>query len=152
MINVKIVCVGGLKEKYLKDAIAEYSKRLTPFCKLEIIELQEVNDSNFEKALETEADNIIKAVGKSFVVAMCIEGEQFSSEKFSDFIQKKATDGYSSIAFVIGSSHGLSNRVKNMGAKMSVSKMTFPHQLFRVMLVEQVYRAFQINAGTKYHK
>ncbi|MFI3325501.1 MAG: 23S rRNA (pseudouridine(1915)-N(3))-methyltransferase RlmH [Clostridia bacterium] len=155
MINIKIICVGNLKEKYLKDAIAEYSKRLSTLCNFQIIELSEAfcpSESYIEKALEEEANMIIKSAGKSAVIPLCIEGKQYSSTQFNDLIQDKALAGQSSIAFVIGSSHGLSPKIKAMGKGLSVSKMTFPHQLFRLMLCEQIYRAFQINAGTKYHK
>lgn len=157
MIEVKIVALGNLKEKFLKEAQKEYEKRLSTLCKLKIIELSEVkldanSDALIQKALLKEAELIKKAVGDSFVIQMCIEGDKISSEKFSKFISNKALTGVSSIAFVIGSSHGLHDSIKDMGKGISVSDMTFPHQLFRVMLLEQIYRAFQISAGSKYHK
>lgn len=157
MINIKIICVGNLKEKYLKDGIAEYSKRLSTLCNFEIKEISEAfcpSDSraHIEKALEEEANAIIKVAGKSAIIPLCIEGKQYSSEDFNKLIQDKALSGQSTISFVIGSSHGLSPKIKAMGKGISVSKMTFPHQLFRLMLCEQIYRAFQIQTGTKYHK
>lgn len=156
MLTVKLITVGNLKEKYLKDAQNEYAKRLSAFCNLKIIELPEVKTSDsealIEKALLKEADAIINAVGQSFCIPLCIEGKKFSSKGFSEFISKQTVMGESSIAFVIGSSHGLHQKVKVLGKGMSVSDMTFPHQLFRVMLLEQIYRAFQIQNGTKYHK
>lgn len=157
MINVKIICVGNLKEKYLKDGIAEYSKRLSSLCNFEIKELPEAfcpsqSKAHIEKALDSEASAILKEAGKSAIIPLCIEGKQYSSEEFNRLIQDKALSGQSSISFIIGSSHGLSPKIKAMGKGLSVSKMTFPHQLFRLMLCEQIYRAFQIQTGTKYHK
>ena len=156
MLTIKLIVLGTLKEDYLKKAVKEYEKRLSAFCNLKIIEIPECKTGNsqalVDKALKIEADLIISAIGQSFAVPMCIEGEKLSSEQLAKFISQKAVMGESSIAFVIGSSHGLHNSVKSMGKGISVSDMTFPHQLFRVMLLEQIYRAFQIQTGTKYHK
>lgn len=158
MQEVKIVCVGRLKEKYLTDAVAEYAKRLSAYCRFSVTELPEArlsqNPSGAEiaKALETEADAILAAAGKSAVIPLVIEGEMLSSEELAQRIEKAASTGKSSLCFVIGSSFGLSPRVKALGCGLSMSRMTFPHQLARVMLCEQIYRAFSILAGAKYHK
>ncbi|MBQ3692152.1 MAG: 23S rRNA (pseudouridine(1915)-N(3))-methyltransferase RlmH [Clostridia bacterium] len=160
MLKVNVVCVGKLKEKYLKDAVLEYSKRLQSFCKFDIIEVDEEktsdapNNSQIENILNAEGRRILSKIDKSAkVVAMCIEGKQKSSVAFADYFSESAVNGVSSIAFVIGGSWGLSDEVKRRAdLKLSMSEMTFPHQLARVMLCEQVYRAFSINSGTKYHK
>ena len=160
MLKVSVVCVGKLKEKYLKDAAAEYSKRLQAFCKFDIIEVDEEktsespNNSQIENILNAEGKRILSKTDKSSkVVAMCIEGKQKSSKAFADYFADSAVNGVSSIVFVIGGSWGLSDEVKRRAdLKLSMSEMTFPHQLARVMLCEQIYRAFSINSGTKYHK
>lgn len=158
MIGIKLVAVGNLKEKYLRDAFAEYEKRLTRYCNFQVCELSESrlteNPSEKEilKALDTEGKAILKECS-GFTAAMCIEGRQFSSSAFAEKIEKTASEGMSRITFVIGSSYGLSDEVKKFAdLKLSMSDMTFPHQLARVMLAEQIYRAFQINSNGKYHK
>ena len=158
MLEVKIVCIGKLKEKYWRDAVQEYAKRLSAFCRFSVIELNEArvpqdpNDAQIEKALEEEARAVIAAVGRSTAYSLCIEGTLLSSEKLASEIESAAVSGSSSLAFIIGSSHGLHGSVKRLGKRISMSPMTFPHQLARVMLCEQPYRAFSIQAGTKYHK
>lgn len=157
MLTVKIICVGNLKEKYWRDACGEYAKRLGTHCKFSIVELNEVridkpSQALIDKALEEEGRAILKEAQGSVIVPLCIEGKMMSSEQLSGFIDDVALRGQSSISFVIGSSHGLSPEVKRAGKGFSMSPMTFPHQLARVMLCEQIYRAFQISAGTKYHK
>ena len=160
MLNVNIICVGKLKEKFLTDAIKEYSKRLSAFCKLNITELDEtklpdrVSDSDIANALKSESEKILSKVGKdSFVIAMCIEGKMMSSEELSKLFDRISVEGKSRVDIIIGSSFGLSDEVKKRAdLRLSVSPMTFPHQLFRVMILEQVYRAFQISTGGKYHK
>lgn len=160
MLNVNIICVGKLKEKFLTDAIKEYSKRLSAFCKLNITELDEtklpdrVSDSDIANALKSESEKILSKVGKdSFVIAMCIEGKMMSSEELSKLFDRVSVEGKSRVDIIIGSSFGLSDEVKKRAdLRLSVSPMTFPHQLFRVMILEQVYRAFQISTGGKYHK
>lgn len=160
MLRVNIVCVGKLKEKYLKDACAEYSKRLKSFCKFDIIEVDEEkitdspNTSQIENILSCEGKRILSKIDKGTeVVAMCIEGKQKSSAELSAFFDNVALQGVSTVTFVIGGSWGLSEEVKERaGLRLSMSKMTFPHQLARVMLCEQIYRGFSILAGTKYHK
>ena len=147
-------------EKYLKDACAEYSKRLKAFCRLEITELSEErcgdspSNSEIERVLFSEGKRILqKAADCDLVVSLCIEGEKLSSPQLSKYIEKAAVSGKSSIALVIGGSFGLSSEVKSRSDfKLSMSDMTFPHQLARVMLLEQIYRAFMISSGGKYHK
>ena len=159
MIKVTIIALGRLKEAYLRDAVSEYSKRLSRYCDLEIIELEPVklpdapSKSQIDAALLKEADMILKKIPKNCdVFPLCVEGRQLSSEEFAEKVDDLSQQGRG-IALIIGSSYGLSETVKAT-AKMrfSLSKMTFPHQLFRVMLLEQVYRAFKINEGSTYHK
>lgn len=144
MLNINIICVGKLKEKFLTEATKEYSKRLSAFCKLVITELDETklfdkaSDSDIQNALKSESEKILAKVGKdSFVIAMCIEGKMMSSEKLSELFDRVSLEGKSRIDIIIGSSFGLSDEVKRKAdLKLSVSPMTFPHQLFRVMLLE----------------
>lgn len=160
MPEVTFVCIGKLKEQYLRDACAEYSKRLSAFCKLKVIELaperlsENPSQAEIQKALSIEGKRILEKIpDRAAIIAMCIEGKQLSSEELSKKLSAFATHGIGSVAFVIGGSFGLSSEVKEKSKlRLSVSRMTFPHQLFRVMLLEQVYRAFQIQNGTKYHK
>ncbi len=159
MITVNIICTGSLKEKYLREAVGEYSKRLTRYCNLNIIELpeeklpQNPSQSLIDRALEKEGEHILQKCGKSTVIALCIEGRQWTSREFADKLSELASNGVSEISFVIGSSYGIADSVKKKASyRMSVSKMTFPHQLFRVMLLEQTYRAFNILSDGKYHK
>ena len=160
MINITLITVGKIKEKYFTDAIAEYSKRLGRYCKLNIIELKDEptpdnpSENERQQVLKKEGARILEKIPKScYVVPLCIEGKQKTSEELSDFIQKTATDGYNEIVFIIGGSMGICDEVKNKADfKLSFSKMTFPHQLMRVILLEQIYRAFNIADGGKYHK
>lgn len=160
MLRVNIVCVGRLKEKYLRDACAEYSKRLQSFCKFEIAEVDEEkisdspNTSQIENILNCEGKRILSKIDRGAnVIAMCIEGKQKSSEELSAYFDNAAVRGISTLTFVIGGSWGLSDEVKKRAdLRLSMSEMTFPHQLARVMLCEQIYRGFSISAGTKYHK
>ena len=158
MLNVKIITIGKLKEKYLKDACDEYLKRLSRFCKAELLELDECrlpdspSRSQIEKALASEGEAIKKHLS-GYVTAMCIEGKQLSSTELSNKLEQIPLFGKSSVSFIIGSSFGLSDDVKSIAdLKLSMSCMTFPHQLARVMLLEQIYRGFQIISGGKYHK
>ena len=159
MISINIICIGKLKEKYLVDAINEYSKRLSTSCKFSVIELAEErlsdnpSQAEIEKGLELEGKNIIDKMPKgSYTFSMCIEGKEITSEDLSKRIEEISFD-HSTINFVIGGSFGLSNEVKDKSDfKLSMGKMTFPHQLARVMLTEQIYRAFQISKNTHYHK
>lgn len=160
MRNIRILCVGKLKERYLTDACAEYCKRLQAYCRPEIIELPEYrlpdNPSPAEIAacIRHEGQEILAKIPRdALVVPLCIEGRQMSSEELSSELQKAAVTGSSTACFIIGGSYGLSDEVKNAGRlRLSMSRMTFPHQLARVMLLEQLYRAFSIAAGGKYHK
>lgn len=160
MQTITVICEGKLKEKYLRDACMEYSKRLTAFCKLNVIELnpqripENPSASEIDAALEAEAKEIIpKIPNGAKVYAMCIEGKQMSSEKLSQQLSMCAVQGFNNVVFIIGGSHGLSETVKKRADfRLSMSEMTFPHQLARVMLLEQIYRAYQISSGGKYHK
>lgn len=145
MQKINVICVGKIKEEYLRSAIAEYLKRISRFAKVEIKELPE------GKSLKDEAEPILKAA-KGFIIALCVEGEKLSSEAFAHRI-KTLCDRGEEISLVIGSSCGLDKTVKaSADLKLSFSDMTFPHQLMRVILLEQVYRAFMINSGSEYHK
>ena len=152
-MRIKLVCVGKLKEKYLKDACSEYIKRISGFGKIDIIEVQDEKDSRPD-ALTIEGERILKNLRSSeFVVTMEISGNDLSSEQLAGKMAKLAVKGISDMAFVIGGSNGLHGSVsKRADFKLSFSKMTFPHQLARVMLLEQIYRAYKINQGGKYHK
>lgn len=159
MIKITLITLGKLKEKYLRDAVDEYAKRLSRYCKLDIVELAPVNlpekpsQSEINLALERESDMIEKRIPEgSIVTALCIEGKSIASEQLADFVAGNTNSG-KNMCFIIGSSYGLSNTVKQKAdLKLSLSAMTFPHQLFRVMLLEQLYRAFKINEGSTYHK
>lgn len=160
MQNVTIICLGKIKEKYLRDACDEYLKRLNAFCKLSVVELnpyrlaENPSDNEIQIALDHEAKEILaKIPNGAKIYAMCIEGKQMSSEMLSRQLSDSAVQGYNNVVFIIGSSHGLSEKVKKRADfKLSMSEMTFPHQLARVMLLEQIYRAYQISSGGKYHK
>ena len=157
LLSVYFIAVGSLKEKYFREAADEYKKRIGNVTEIEIKEEKlpaSPSDSQISAALEKEAERILEAIPKrSFVVPMCIEGKQMSSEEFSAALDNAALSGRSSVTFIIGSSHGLSDKVKRSAdLKLSMSKMTFPHKLARVMLYEAVYRAFEISSGSKYHK
>lgn len=160
MLSVTVVCVGKLKEAYWRDACKEYAKRLSPFCKLKIVEVEEErlpespSAAQITAALEAEGHRILSQIpAGASVVALCIEGKELSSVALSQQLMKWTVDGVSHIAFVIGSSCGLSELTKQSARlKLSMSPMTFPHQLARVMVLEQLYRAVQIQNGSKYHK
>ncbi|BBA07608.1 23S rRNA (pseudouridine(1915)-N(3))-methyltransferase RlmH [Streptococcus oralis] len=159
-MKIKIVTVGKLKEKYLKDGIAEYTKRILRFAKLEMIELADektpdkASELENQKILETEGARILSKVGeRDFVVVLAIEGKTLSSEEFSKQLEQASIKGYSTLTFIIGGSLGLAPVVKNR-ANLSVSfgRLTLPHQLMRLVLIEQIYRAFTIQQGSPYHK
>lgn len=159
MIKITLIALGKLKEKYLREAVAEYEKRLSRYCDLEVVELEPVklpdnpSKAQIDSALEKEAEMVLKRLPKgSEAFTLCVEGKQLSSEEFADRFADFSRQG-KEITLIIGSSYGLSERVKTVSnTRLSLSKMTFPHQLFRVMLLEQVYRAFKINEGSTYHK
>ncbi len=156
-MKIKIIALGKIKEKFLKDGIDEFLKRLTPYASVEIIELNpiEIKDENLtQKALDEEGVNILSHIkDDSFVVTMEILGKQLSSEEFAQKINDITMNGVSELVFVIGSSCGISQKVSQRADfKLSMSKMTFLHQFARLILVEQIYRAFKILKGEKYHK
>lgn len=159
-MNIKIITVGKLKEKYLKDAIAEYAKRLTRYCKLEVVELadektsENASQKEEEMVKDKEGKNILQKIkDNEYVIALDLKGKHITSEEFAEFISEKAVMGQPNITFVIGGSLGISQEVlARADYKLCFSKMTFPHQLFRVMLFEQIYRAFRIINGEPYHK
>lgn len=159
-MKIKIVTVGKLKEKYLKDGIAEYSKRISRFATVEMVELADektpdrASDSENEKILDVEGNRILSKIGdREFVVVLAIEGNTLSSEEFSKQLEQASINGFSTLTFVIGGSLGLSKEVKKR-ANLSVSfgHLTLPHQLMRLVLTEQIYRAFTIQQGSPYHK
>jgi 23S rRNA (pseudouridine1915-N3)-methyltransferase len=159
-MNITLISVGKLKEKYLKEAIDEYVKRLQRYCKVSIIELQDEKtpDNASEKEelqiKDKEGEAILKAIkDNSYVIVLDLKGKMITSEEFSSYIQELGVSGKSDLVFVIGGSLGLSQSVINRANyKLCFSKMTFPHQLFRVMLLEQIYRAFRIMKNEPYHK
>ena len=150
---IKIITVGTLKEKYLKEAIEEYKKRISKYTRIEIIELKDEGINDINKVLKLEEERIIKQINdKDYVITLEIEGNQYSSEEFASIFEKKLSEN-SNISFVIGGSYGLSEEIKKKAnLHLSFSKMTFPHQLFRVLLLEQIYRAYKINNNESYHK
>lgn len=150
---IKIITVGSLKEKYLRDAVEEYGKRLKKYTNLEIIELKDEGLVEEEKAKNTEGNKILKYIkDKDYVITLEIEGNNLSSIELATKLDKTFLN-YSDITFVIGGSYGLSEEVKKRSNyALSFSKMTFPHQLFRIMLLEQIYRSFKINNNESYHK
>ena len=159
MVTIRCICVGKLKETYWQAACREYAKRLQPFCKFEIIEIPESrlpNDPSpgeIQAALEAEGHKLLEIIGNSVCVPLCIEGKTVSSVQLAETMEKWMVGGNSVISFVIGSSFGLWDKVKQAGSvRLSMSPMTFPHQLARVMLCEQIYRCFQILHNGKYHK
>ena len=160
MQKVTILCVGKLKEKFYADAVSEYAKRLSRFCRLDITELAEErlpedpSPAQIDAALAREAEAIrAKLPPAAAVIALCVEGKARSSEELARLMADSASRGVSHLVFLIGGSFGLHPSIKELAAvKLSMSPMTFPPHLARVMLLEQIYRAYQINAGTKYHK
>ncbi len=157
MIKVNLVAVGKVKERYFADGIKEYEKRLSRYCEFKIIEVAEENYSKCDEGTivlikEKEAERIMPHL-KGYVFAMAIEGKKISSEKLASSIKTLADRGSGVITFVIGGSYGLADVIKNKADELlSFSDMTFPHTLFRLMLTEQLYRAFSINGGSAYHK
>ena len=159
-MKITVVCVGKLKEKFFADGVEEYKKRLGRYAKIEIAEVadekapENLSFAEEEQVKAKEGEKILKKIpDDAFVVALCIDGKMLSSEELADFFEKKTVSGVSSIAFVIGGSLGLSKAVIDRADyKLSFSKMTFPHQLMRMILMEQVYRAFRIIKNEPYHK
>ncbi len=158
-MNNKIITVGNLKEKYLVEAQKEYGKRLSGYGKIEIIEIKEEklgqnpSEKEIEQALEKESRKILEKIDKDFCIVLAVEGKQFASEDLAKFVKEKEVDGYGGFSFIIGSSHGLHPDVKERGdLNLSFSKMTLPHQLMRIVLLEQIYRVCKINNNENYHK
>ncbi|MDG2977297.1 23S rRNA (pseudouridine(1915)-N(3))-methyltransferase RlmH [Latilactobacillus curvatus] len=159
-MNIKVITVGKLKEKYLKAGIAEYAKRLSKFCKFEMIEVadekapESLSDAEMTNVKDKEGERILNKIkDKEHVIVLAIQGKQRASEEFAKEIQDLATYGKSDITFVIGGSLGTSNAVnKRANDALSFGKLTLPHQLMRLVLTEQIYRAFMINQGSPYHK
>ena len=160
MLNVTLIAVGKLKERYLTDACAEYEKRLGAYCRLRVVEVDEhrlpqnPSEAQIRAGIEAEGREILSRIpAGSYLIPLCIEGKQLTSEEFSQTLDRAAVDGKSSIVLLIGGSYGLWEELKKKGdLRLSMSPMTFPHHLARVMLLEQLYRAYQIDAGTRYHK
>lgn len=150
---IKIICVGKIKEKYLRDAIEEYKKRLSKYTDLEIIEVPDEGLSDIKTSLKKESEKIIKQINsKDYIITMEIEGKELTSPALAEKIDSIFNTN-SNIIFIIGGSYGLSDEVKKLSNfKLSFSKLTFPHQLFRIILLEQIYRAFKINNNESYHK
>ena len=155
-MNINIICVGKIKEKYILDGIQEFAKRMQAFGKLKIFELKEDgNDSNRNMSIEKESKSILETLekNKGFKILLDIQGKNFSSEDMALQIEKIGLNGDSTINFIIGGSYGVSEDIrKSADLKLSFSKMTFPHQLMRLILIEQIYRWFSIIKNTKYHK
>lgn len=161
MQNIDLICIGKLNASYFAAGVAEYQKRLGGFCNFRIVELPEVtiadknaSEKQIAKALEKEGEAILHAVRKgAYLVALCVEGKQISSEELAELLAQRAGSGAGDVAFVIGSSHGLDERVKRAAqVRISLGRITLPHQLARLVMTEQLYRACTINAGMKYHK
>lgn len=155
-MNVSIICVGKVKEKYIVEGINEFLKRMQSFAKMKIIELKEDgNDSSRNISIEKESEEILKTMEKlgGYNILLDIQGKNFSSEEMSEEIERLTVNGVSSINFIIGGSYGVSENVrKTVNMRLSFSKMTFPHQLMRLILCEQIYRWFSVIKNTKYHK
>lgn len=159
-MNIKLICLGKLKERYLRDMCAEYEKRLGSMCRFTLTELvperlpEDPSSAQIAAALSKEAKGILACVSPGDkVIAMCIEGKMLSSEQLSERLEQYAVSGSGNVDFIIGSSFGLAPEIKQRAdMKISMSPMTFPHQLARAMLLEQIYRAFSISSGSKYHK
>lgn len=153
-MNIKVICIGKIKEKYLVDGIEEYRKRLKLFCDIELLELKEINTDDINKNIEQEGDLILNNIKKTdFVIALSIPGKNISSENLASMIKEHYTYNSSTMTFIIGGSNGLDNRVlERSNYQLSFGKMTFPHQLMRLVLFEQIYRCMMINNNHKYHK
>ncbi|MCI8346407.1 MAG: 23S rRNA (pseudouridine(1915)-N(3))-methyltransferase RlmH [Bacilli bacterium] len=150
---IKIICVGKLKEGYLKEAIEEYKKRISKYTKLEIIEVKDYDFDDKKKTLEMEKNQIIKYIGhKDYVITLEVDAEELTSKEFAKKIDFILTQN-SNLCFIIGGSYGLDDAIKKRTSfRLSFSKLTFPHQLFRVLLLEQIYRSYKINNNESYHK
>lgn len=160
MLNIKLICVGKLRERFYIDAFNEYARRLSAYCKFECVELNETklgdraSDKEIENALVRESADIEKAIPKdAYVIAMCVGAKQLKSEELAQKINSLALSGRGKICFIIGGSFGMAESVKQRAdMRLGMSEMTFPHHLARVMLTEQIYRSFKIFEGSRYHK
>lgn len=160
MLNIKLICVGKLRERFYIDAFYEYARRLSAYCKFECVELNETklgdkpSDKEIENALVRESADIEKAIPKdAYVIAMCVGAKQLKSEELAQKINSLALSGRGKICFIIGGSFGMAESVKQRAdMRLGMSEMTFPHHLARVMLTEQIYRSFKIFEGSRYHK
>ncbi len=160
MSNIDILCVGKIKEKYWNDAISEYSKRLSRYCRLNIIEVPDEKTpdnaplSVVKQIKDKEAEKLLKYIyPKAYVVSLTIDGKRLSSTGFADYIEVKSVSGFGRIQFIIGGSLGIGDDILKISSdRVSFSDMTFPHQMMRVILLEQIYRAYRINNGEPYHK
>ena len=160
MLAVKFICVGKMRERFYIDAFQEYQKRLGAYCRLDLVEPAEArlgdkpSEAEIRAALDREAEEILKNIpADAYVVALCVEGKQDPSEAMAELIAARENSGKPKLCFVIGGSYGLSETVKNRAdLRLSMSKMTFPHHLARVMLAEQLYRGYKIREGSRYHK
>ena len=150
---IKIICVGKIKERYITEALEEYKKRISKYTKLEIVELQDYDNPNKQIVLDKEKELILKSINpKDYIITLEIEGNMLDSVEFKDKIDKTLQQN-SNITFIIGGSYGLSDEIKKLSNyKLSFSRMTFPHQLFRVLLLEQIYRSYKIMNNESYHK
>ena len=155
-MNINIICIGKIKDKYINDGIAEFSKRMTSFASLNIIELKEYNkEDSVNISIEKESSEIMKQISKSnsYSILLDLDGKEITSENMSKYIENLKNKGISSINFIIGGSNGVSKELKNsVDMKLKFSHFTFPHQLMRLILLEQVYRWFAISNNIKYHK
>lgn len=158
-MKIKILCVGKIKEKFFNEALLEYKKRLSGYCKIEIIEVSDEkikyeNDSNKQIAMKKEGERLLaKIKDNDYLITLEIKGEKMSSENLANKINKLSIEGVSNIVFLIGGSYGINKEVRNRSNfSLSFSEMTFPHQLMRVVLLEQIYRTFKINKNEPYHK
>ena len=158
-MKIKVYCIGKIKEQYLKDGINEYIKRISPYSSIEIIEVADSkvkdnpNQSDINKAKNEEGDRVLKLIKTDYLIGLDMNKPEFTSEEFAEFINKKLVEGGSNISFVIGGSYGLSDALKaRCNTSISLSKLTFLHQMTRLILLEQIYRAFKILNNETYHK
>lgn len=158
-MKIKVFCIGKIKEQYLREGIAEYVKRISPYSSIEIIEVidskvkDNPNDSDIKKAKDEEGSRVLKLLKNEYLIGLDLNKKEFTSEEFAEFISKKMSEGGATIAFVIGGSYGLSDELKaRCNTSITLSKMTFLHQMTRLILLEQIYRAFKILNNETYHK
>ena len=158
-MKIKVYCIGKIKEQYLKDGINEYLKRISPYSSIEVVEVNDSkvkdnpNQFDIEKAKNEEGERVLKLIKNDYLIGLDMNKKEFTSEEFAGFLDKKLVEGGSNISFVIGGSYGLSDALKNRcNTSISLSKMTFLHQMTRLILLEQIYRAFKILNNETYHK